>query len=445
MDFSRRTVVSKEIEASPQLPPLDDRGDTLFLAIGRFLWSRRVLLVKAAATGLVIGVIVSLLIPNKYRATTQLMPPDRSSSSGTAMLAALTAKAGIPVGLAGDLLGAKSSGALFVGVMRSRTLEDRLIDRFDLRKVYGTKTYMGARKRLGEQTDIIEERKTGIISITVEDRDRYRAAKMGQAYVEELDRLVAELTTSAAHRERVFLEQRLQVVKQELDNSARELSQFSSENTAIDIKEQAKAMVDAAATLQGQLIAAQSQLSGLEQIYSDQNVRVRTMRARIVELQHQLEKMGGTDSTGREIASGGPYPTIRQLPILGLKYSDLYRRTKIAETVFETRTQQYELAKVEEAKEIPSVRVLDVAQPPEKKSSPNRTVICIAAAIAGLLLSALFVVLGELWREIDDSEPHKLFLQQVSCDIRPYVQRPLRSMRRKLLRPPANDILDSDE
>lgn len=116
---------------------------------------------------------------------------------------------------------------------------------------------------------------------------------MAQAYVDELDHLVVELNTSSAHRERVFLEERLKSVKQDLDSSAKEFSQFASNNAAIDIQEQGKAMVGAAATLQGQLISAQSELEGLRQIYADSHVRVKAVRARIGELQKKLDEMGG--------------------------------------------------------------------------------------------------------------------------------------------------------
>src|SRR5207253_2187866 len=127
--------------------------------------------------------------------------------------------------------------------------------------------------------------------------------------------------------------------------------QFSSKNAAIDIKEQGKAMVEGAAILQGQLIAAQSELEGLRQIYTDNNVRVRSVRARIDELKHQLEKMGGkgenpsADSRQEQDSPAQQdslYPSIRKLPLLGVTYADLYRRTRVQEAVFESLTKEYE-------------------------------------------------------------------------------------------------------
>jgi len=393
-----------------------------FAARLRLLWEQRRFLLRVAGLGLVTATLVAFLIAKHYESTARLMPPDSQSSSNMALLAGLAARTGSGIGMfAGDLLGLKSTGALFVGILRSRTVQDRLVERFDLRKVYGTRLWESARKELAENTSILEDRKSGIITVTVTDRSPQRAAAIAQAYVEELNRLVAELTTSAAHRERVFLEERLKAVKQDLDAAAKEFSEFASKNTAIDIKEQGRAMVEAAATLQGQLIAAQSELEGLKQIYTDNNVRVRAVRARTAELQKQLEKLHGKDAGSNVAASQGGdslYPSIRKLPLLGVAYADLYRRTKIQETVFELLTQQYELAKVQEAKETPSVKVLDAANLPEAKSFPPRLLIMILGTALSFALAAVWVLGSARWEETDPQDPRKVFAQEVYATVK---------------------------
>jgi capsule polysaccharide export protein KpsE/RkpR len=382
----------------------------------RLLWSERRFLTRAVLASLAAGLLFAFYLPKQYQASTQLMPPDSQSSSGMAMLAAMSARTGSGLGAAaGDLLGMKSSGALFIGILRSRTVEDRLIERFNLKKVYSASLEEDARRKLSENTSIAEDRKSGIITITVTDGDARRSAALAQANVEELDRLVAELSTSSARRERVFLEERLKAVKLDLDQAAQEFSQFSSRSGAIDIKEQGRAMVEAAATLQGQMIAAQSELSGLEQIYTGNNVRVRALRARIGELKQQLAKMGGSE--GDSAAAGGSeksmYPSIRKLPILGVTYGNLYRRTKIQEAVYETLTQQYELAKVQEAKETPSVKVLDAATVPERKSYPPRLFIAELCAFFGLAGAVVWVLGRARWQEVAADDPGKVFATEV--------------------------------
>ena len=381
------------------------------------LWDARRFLLASIAAGAALSVILVLLIPVRYQATAQLMPPDGQSGTNAAVLSALAGRAGAFGGLAGDFLGIRNSSALFVGILESRTLRDRLIEQFGLKRLYGTTHPEDARMALAGQTSISEDHKSGIISITVTDHDARRSAQLAEAYVDNLNLLVQELSTSAARRERIFLEERLVAVKKDLDAAALKFSQFASRNTAIDIPAQSKAMVEAAATLQGQLIAAESELRGLQAIYADQNVRVRSLRARVAELRAQLGKLGG-DAKSPAVPSvandASAYPAIRQLPVLGVTYADLYRQTKIQETVYELLTQQYELAKVEEAKEVPTVKILDAAVVPTKKSFPPRTIFCCVGTALSLFAACAWVLGGRAWRQIDPNDPGKQFAVRVA-------------------------------
>src|SRR6266852_6572842 len=228
----------------------------------RLLWSSRWPLIRSIAVGLLASTLTAFLIPKSYTSTTQLMPPDPQSTSDMAMMAALAAKAGGGLGpMAGDMLGLKSSGALFIGVLKSQTSQERLIEQFDLRKVYRQRLIADARTQLDENTSIHEDRKSGIITISVTDHSPQRAAALAKAYVDELNSLASELSTSSAHRERVFLEDRLKLAKRELDDATNQLAQFSSKNNTLDIQQEGKAMLDAAGAIAGEMIAAQSQLA----------------------------------------------------------------------------------------------------------------------------------------------------------------------------------------
>lgn len=372
--------------------PLTESG-TNWLEIVDLLWADRRLLYRVAAVALVAAALVAFLIPKHYESKVRIMPPDQPGGAA-AIISALASK-GMPSGmgaLAGSLLGAKNNGALFVDLLHSRTVQDDIVDRFDLQKVYWRRYKEDARKKLESRTDVAEDRKSGVISITVTDTDPNRARAMAEAYVHELDKLVAQVSTSAARRQRLFLEQRLAKVQEELEAAERELSAFSSKNMTLDIKEQTKAMVTAGATLEAQLIAAQTELSGLQQVYGDENVRVRGTKARIAELQRQIEKMGDANgvSGGSELS-----PPLRQLPVLGVRWADLYRTTKVHETVFELLTQQYEMAKVEEAKEIPTVQVIDPPNFPEKKSWPPRLLLITAGVLISLAAASAWIVINE--------------------------------------------------
>lgn len=385
------------------------------------LWDRRRLLATATLWGLVLSTVIAFLIPKDYESTARLMPPDAQSTSGVAMMAALAGSSTSGLGaLAGDLLGMKSSGALFVVILSGSTVQNAIISRFDLLKVYHVRYKEDARKVLAKYTSISEDRKSGVITIVVTDHNPYHARDMAQAYVEELDRLVAQVSTSSARRERIFIEQRLKTVKRDLDTASQQFSEYASKNTAIDITEQGKAMVEAAAKLEGELIAAQSELEGLEQIYTPNNARVRSERARVDELKQQLDKFSGLDSTPEATNSPNSpaqFPTIRQLPLLGVRWADLYRQTKIQEKVYELLTQQYELAKIQEAKEIPVVQVLDAPMVPEKKSFPPRLLIMVLGALAIFFVTAAYIAGSQVWSDTDAQATWKQLATTVRNDV----------------------------
>ena len=417
---------TRQSETSDQYTPeMDTAPETLgasnnTLAYLRLLWDYRGQLFRIGLYALIASTIIAFLIPAHYESTARLMPPDNQSSSGLAAAAAALAGGTGALGglgsIAGELMGVKNTSEVFVGILNSRTVQDKLIDQFDLKKLYWDRRMEDARKNLAENTNITVDRKSQIISIAVTDKSPQRAAAMAQAYVEALNHLVAELSTSSARRERIFLEGRLQAVSQDLEAAEKEFSQFASKNTAIDIKEQGKAMVEAAAALQGQLIAAQSEYEGLKQIYTDNNVRVRSVKARIDELQHQLEKLGGKNESASTLSSqpsDSMYPSIRKLPLLGVAFADLYRRTRVQEAVFETLTKQYELAKVQEAKEIPTVKVLDVADIPGKRSFPPRVLIVIFGTVLVFTGAVMWVFAKTLWDATNVDDPRKAFAQEV--------------------------------
>ena len=410
-------------------PPEDDQVEFDFLdwtvRMLRLLWRERRSVLRWTLVTAILAALAAFLIPTRYDSSAQLMPPKEGSDGTAGLIAALSAKGSDGMGVvAQNFLGIKTTGALFIGVMRSRTVEDRLVDQFNLREVYGTRTREDARKKLQKRTDLNEDRKSGLITVTVSDHDPQRAKGMATAYVEELNRLVVGLTTSSAHRERVFIEERLQSVKQDLETAEKNLSVFSSHNAVgFDLKDQSRAMVSAAADVQGQLMAAESQLQGLEQIYTDSNVRVRSQRARVAELRRQLQKLAGPQGDSNASASGSAddsslYPSLRRLPYVGATYVDLYRRAKIQEAIYEYLTKQYEMAKVNEAKEIPSVRVLDQPEVPEKKSFPPRLLIISLGVVLGFLLGTVVATWREKWPQIPAHHPGRMLVEDAYRHIR---------------------------
>lgn len=374
------------------------------------LWEHRRTLVIVFFISLLLGATLAFLLPKQYESTTRIMPPEQQGM-GTAMLAALAGKA-MPAAfssLAGNMFGLKDSGALFVQLLQSGTVQGKIVDRFNLQKIYQTKYHQDAAKRLSHRTDITEDRKSGIIKIVVTDTSRERARDIAQAYVEGLDDLLIRVNTSAARREREFIERRLATIQGDLEKAQVALSDYSSKNATLDIKEQTRAMVDAGAKLQAQLIVARSEVDSLSQIYGEGNVRMRAASARVSELERELKKMSGSgpgepdDPPERDRL----YPPLRELPILAVRWADLYREVKIKETVYDLLTEEYEIARIDEVKSIPSVRVIDAPSWPEKKSFPPRLIIILVFTFLSLFGAATWIVLADRWQRLSTQDPRK--------------------------------------
>jgi capsule polysaccharide export protein KpsE/RkpR len=380
------------------------------------LWAKRGILVRSAILGAALSIALALLLPVKYQSTVRIMPPDARSSEGTNLLALTLGGAPASIGSGGlaALTGSRSPNARFLSILGSRTAQDDLIDRFDLRRIYHTKLYSSAQKTLSRNTVIDDDRKTGLLTLTVTGNSPAQAHDLAAAYVEELNKLVVNMDTSSAHQERVFLESRLKDIKKDMDSANTQLSQFSSRNATMDMQGQAAVTLNATARLQGELIAAESELDGLQAIYADDNSRVREARARVASLRQQLQALAGSGKgSSLDLDPSQPYPSLHELPLLGATYAQLYQRAKIEEEVFEALSKQYELAKVEEAEEIPAVKVLDPPDYPERKSFPPRTLIVLIGTFLAWLLSAVWVVGSYLWGKTESGHPLKRMIRSI--------------------------------
>jgi capsule polysaccharide export protein KpsE/RkpR len=373
------------------------------------LWLQRWQIARWAAVGLVLSLAVAWRFP-KYESITQIMPPDSGGSGLASIVPALSKSPGL-IGLAGDLMGVKTTGAVFTKVLESRTVQDHLIEHFDLRKKFGEDYWEDARKKLSSRTMIAEDKKSGVITISVRDRDAALATALANAYVDELGAVMAKVATSAARRERIFIEQRLSEENRNLQEAEQQFSQFASTNMALNVPEQTRVMVEAAGRLQGELIAARAQLEGLKQTYTEENIRVKSVQAHVAELERELAKINsGRASSVQDPTS--PYPSVKSLPLLGVKWADLYRNSKIRETVVELLTQQYEMARIQEAKEIPSVKILDPASIPERKR-PDWLLIVLVGTLIGAVLACLGHFLKNWWERWDRDDPRRVLITHI--------------------------------
>jgi capsule polysaccharide export protein KpsE/RkpR len=403
-------------------------------------------LVRAAAIAVLANIVIAFLIPVRYQSTARIMPPE-SSGSGTALLGALAGRAlggDVLGGIAASLLGGHNTGSLFINLLQSDTVTGHLVDRFQLQSVYHKRYRVDACKALIRHTRFDQDKKSGVITITVTDARPERARDMAQAYLDELNHMVNRTNTSSAHRERMFIQNRLAVVRGELDKAQVALSNFSSTNMTVDLKEQTRATVDAAAQVEAELITTQGELSSLNEIYGDANVRVRAAQARAANLRGELAKLGGTsaallkdvdddsDPNGTKKNSEGlSYPPLRQLPRLAVPYENLYRNVRVQETVFELLKQQFEISQIQEARDIPVLSIIDSPGIPDKRSFPPRTLSVLILTVLECLGIAGFIVVRFQWRAIDSADPRRVIAGEASDAFHHGMRKMLGYMRRQ--------------
>jgi uncharacterized protein involved in exopolysaccharide biosynthesis len=378
----------------------------------RLCWLKRRLVFAVVGAGTLISIVYALSLPNVYTSSTTLMPPDNSSPYSSIM--SMLSPGGSAAQFGSEALGLNTPGDLFVSILKSRNVQDGVINALGLAGYYHMRNADQARALLSGVTKVELERTSGTITISVTDRNPVTASRIAGEYVEQLNRVVTDNATSAARRERIFLEERVKEVKQSLDDSAKQLSQFSTKSGAFDVSSQTKSMVEEGLRLQAELIEGRSQLAALRQTYSEDNSRVRSLEAHNAELQKELDKMGGVPQGSGATAdtNQSPYPTVDELPALGLTYFDLERKVRVDEALWETLTKEYEAAKVQEAEEIPTVEVLDAADVPIAKSAPSRRSIVGAGFLISSFFACILVLFTTIWNEADpEGEPKRLIVQ----------------------------------
>lgn len=356
------------------------------------LVKRKMLVVKICTVAFVVSVLYSFTLPNLYSSTAKILPPQKETGGG---LSALLGQAGGLAGLAAGGLGGGSD--LYLGILKSRSVADAVVERLDLMKVYEERSLESARKRL-EHAVTLQSGKDGIISITAEDKDPKRSALLANTFVDELGKTTIRLNLSKAGTERVFLEKRLELVKKDLKGAEEELKIFAQSNKIVQVDAQAKASIEGVARLKAELASKEVQLAVLKSKMTEQSAEVKTASAAIGRLRNEISALAGHDGGGQGI------PSIGNVPGVGLEYSRKLRELKTQEAILEQLTKQYEVAKINEAKDSSTLQVLDSAVPPIRKSKPSRALIVIMTTIAAFIASVVVVYVQEYFSKMSDTD-----------------------------------------
>ena len=334
----------------------------------------------------VVAVIVagySLLLPNIYTGTTKILPPQQSQSASSAMLAQL----GGVASLLGGAAGLKGPNDVYVAMLKSRTVADNLIQRFGLVKLYeiDIKHPSDAYTRLAGVTNITSG-KDGIITIEVDNNDPKRAADLANAYVDELLKFTNVLAVTEASQRRLFFERQLTQAKDNLANAEAAARQALQTGGLVKVDEQGRAMVEATARLRGQITVKEVQIGAMRTYAADRNPDLQLALQELESLKRELAKIEG---------AGGPKATTSDPSGQGTDSLRLLRDVKYHEVIFELLARQYELAKIDEAKDSAVVQVMDKAIEPDRKSKPKRAIMVLISVLVAEIAGILWAFLRE--------------------------------------------------
>ncbi len=342
----------------------------------------------------IITAICTLFMPNIYTAKAMILPSDEN---GGGMVSAMMAQVGGLAALAGGNLGGTTKTDLYVTMMKSETIVSPIVDRFKLMELYNVKFHANAYKTLDDNSDITVGKKDGVITIAVSDKDPERAAAIANAYVDELEKLTAKLNMTSAGANRVFLEERLTKAKADLAAAEDKLKSFQTKNKAVAVDDQAKATLEGVAQLRARLVAQEVQMATMQRQFTNDSQEVKSAQSALASLRGQIARLEGS---GFE----GSMPGVRAMPQLGQEYMRLMREFKIQETLVELLTKQYEMTKLNEAKDVAPFQVLQQAKAPELKSKPKRALIVIMAAFVSCFLMLLVTFVRELSAKMNDED-----------------------------------------
>jgi len=359
----------------------------------RLLKWRKWILINFLAVCLVTAGI-SFLLPKWYRATATIMPP--TEEMGELGLSPLT----VNLAQLGFIRGPEKSLA-YLAILESRTVMESVARKFDLASVYKTKNMEATIDVLRSKVDV-QIQQEGTITVSVLDKDPQRAADLANAFVYYLDSLNTELNIEKARNNRIFIEKRYEENKRDLKKTEEALKAFQQTYGAISLPEQTKAAIMAAADLQAQIIALEVELGVKERSLSPTHQEVIQLKTQLSELKKKLNKIKFGNEKGfskgqtmRNNATEEFFIPFIEIPEVGLEYARLLREVEVQSKLYELLTQQYEQAKIQEAKDTPTVQVLDKAVPPLKKAKPKRVIITLTSGISCTIIFILFIFIYE--------------------------------------------------
>lgn len=372
----------------------DDEINLLDLAL--VLAKKKRFIIKFTLIVAIIAILVSFIMTPIYRAETKILPPQQGGSS---MAAQILSQFGGAAGLFGGILPTKTPNELYIGLLKSNSVLDRIIDRFDLIKFYKTKSREKARDILLKSLKAEEEKKSGLISIKFEDKSPKKAAEIANAFVEELKNVNKGLAVSEASQRRLFFEEQLQDVKVALTKAEEDMKTFQEKTGVLQAEAQAKAVIENIALMRAQVAAKEVELRVLKTYTTKNNPDLQKAEEGLRAMRAELAKLETKGGNGHN-----PLMPTGRMPAVGTEYLRKLRELKFNETLYELLLKQYELAKLDEARDATVIQVVDKAQPPEKRYKPKRKLMVTIATVSAFFFS-IFAAFFMEFIEKSSSDP----------------------------------------
>lgn len=379
IDETTEAVDSTSLSEAP-----DDGYEVSAIDVLTQLAYRKWMIAKVTGIAVLVGLVLSLLLPVRYTATTEIMPPQQTPSAAALLMNQMSASAGPFATLVGGGLGLRNTNDLYVGLLKSRPITDAIIQKFGLANEYHAKDMTEARKKLATYSAVTAE-KNGLISVSVTDKDKKRVADMANAYTDGLRILTKTLAVTEASQRRLFYEDQLKQAKGALVTSELAFLQVQQQKGLVQLDAQAKAMIESLAVLRAQVAAKQVDVQALRSYSTEQNPEVQLAEKELTSLQAEETRLEQNNHVPGIAGLG-----LGSVPTAGLEYLRAQHELEFQQALYDMLMKQYDAAKLDESKEAAIIQVVEPAIEPDKKSSPHRLQIVLLFALGGFLAGCLY-------------------------------------------------------
>ena len=359
-----------------------DNRELSVLELLAALARRKTLILGLPFLTAVIAAGISLMLPVFFTASVRILPPQQSQSSSTAIVAQLVG------GLSGLGSGLKSQSDVYIAMLKSRTLTETLAQRFELAKVYAIASMSDARAELEKRT-IVTSSRDGLITVEVDDLDPARAAELANAYIDELYKLTNVLAVTESSKRRLFYERQLVQAKDNLSNAEITARRSLEQGGVVKVDDQGRAMLSTTARLRSTISQQEVQIEAMRTFASERNPELKLAQSELQAMRNELTRMETGSGNARTVKGDEK----------GMDGLRLLRDIKYQETLYELLAKQFELAKMDEAREASAIQVLDKAVVPERKSKPKRAVIVLTWAFFALVVAIIWSIVAYLFEK----------------------------------------------